>query len=81
MLDPVSGEISEIAEDLALKHLRCDPGEPLPFVDPETVERLRYQAVCAWRANPRLPAEAKEQHVCSCVLMSQEAPGRLVGGS
>lgn len=79
MLDPVSGEISETADDLALKHLRCEESEPLAFVNPETVEKLRHRAVSAWRLKRRLPAEAKVQHVCSCVLMSREAPSGLVG--
>ena len=79
LLDPATGEAEEVADDLALKHLRCDEDEPLAFLDPGTVEKLRHRAVSAWRAKRRLPPEAKVEHVCSCVLMSREAPSGLVG--
>ena len=79
VFDPATGEAEEVADDLALKHLRCDEDEPLAFLDPGTVEKLRHRAVSAWRAKRRLPPEAKVEHVCSCVLLSREAPSGLVG--
>ena len=80
MLDPASSKVEEIADDLALENLRCDQSAPIAFVEPAVVEKLRHRAVSAGRTKRRLPAQAKVQHVCSC-LLGRRSPQHLVGSA
>lgn len=81
MLDPASDKAEEITDDLALKNLRCDQSAPIAFVEPAVVEKLRHRAVSTGRTKRRLPAEAKVQHLCSCLLIGRESPQHLVGSA
>ena len=81
-LDPSSGKVEEIADDLVLENLRCDQSAPIAFVDPAVVEKLRHRAVSTWLSKRRLPTNAKVLYVCSCRLVGRESPPqRLVASA
>ena len=75
--EPRSGRVREIADDLALRHLRCEQDEQPEFLTGDQVDHLRFEAIDAWRRNRLIPTSTLIGHVCTAVLIEHPKPEHL----
>lgn len=64
--------VEEITDEVLFDHLRCEQDEPTALVDVAVVERMRFEAVEAWRRVSRVGDGDVVEHVCSVLVVPGE---------